>query len=188
MSPILPEARCTRHATSTHFCKEAVRGHYHVVRSVNEVSGSVKLCLIFTPFGTASCRREKENSSNQKAGLHERRPAICRDERVQFIDKVKLIRFVRKSSEGGELVTHLQNGGRGHVVVILAQVFQQVFHFSCGHGGTGNELQGLDEGLRFGEFVVAEGIVAEVRNGVVQIVDEAVPAANRSSSVLMTAI
>ena len=47
-------------------CKEAVRGHYHVVRSVNEVSGSVKLCLIFTPFGTASCRREKENSSNQE--------------------------------------------------------------------------------------------------------------------------
>ena len=44
--------------------------------------------------------------------------------------RLELIRFVRKSSEGGELVPHFQNGGRGHVVVILAKIFQQMINFS----------------------------------------------------------
>ena len=128
-------------------CKKAVRGHYHVVRSVNEVGGSVKLCLILALRDRILSTREGEFQQPRRQASKKGDLPSAGMKGYSSSTRLELIRFVRKSSEGGELVTHLQNGGRGHVVVILAQVFQQVFHFSCGHGGTGNELQGLDEGL-----------------------------------------
>ena len=59
--------------------------------------------------------------------------------------RLELVRFVRKSSEGGELITHLQNGGRRHVVVIVAQ---HVCPPVVGELDVGEANLGLDFGSR----------------------------------------
>ena len=45
------------------FRKMIVRGHNHFVRSVSQICGTVKLCLVFTTLRATPCQHKKGNSN-----------------------------------------------------------------------------------------------------------------------------